>query len=178
MIRLIGFSGYARSGKDTAAQALLYAGWTRAAFADALKHDAAMALRTSLIAGHINPPSEEVDTWFSNPELKESFRPLLVEYGRAMRRLRPDYWVTRLALDLDPAVKYAITDVRYANEAEWIRLAGGKVIELVRPDVGPANYEEERSLKEFAADAIIRNDGSIQELHSRIAGYLKGVTGT
>ena len=178
MIRLIGFSGFARSGKDTAAQALLYAGWTRAAFADALKHDAAMALRQSLIAGHHNPPSSEVDTWFSNPDSKEAFRPFLVEYGRAMRRLHPDYWVTRMALDLDPGTKYAITDVRYANEAEWIRSTGGKVIEITRPNVGPANREEERSLKEFTADAIIRNDSSIQELHSRIAGYLKEIAST
>ena len=178
MIRLIGFSGFARSGKDTAAQALLYRGWTRAAFADALKHDAGMALRNSLIAGHHNPPSEDIAPWFSDPDMKEAFRPFLVEYGRAMRKIHSDYWVTRLFADLLPDVRYAITDVRYVNEADYIRKLGGKIVRITRLGIEPANHEEEASLKAFEPDCIICNSGSIHDLHESVTKYAKELENT
>ena len=83
---IIGLSGYARVGKDTAAEALMKRGFVRVAFADALKSDVVNALCDSI--GEVNGPDINV------PELvtrscKETFRPLLVEYGRAMRSLQP-----------------------------------------------------------------------------------------
>lgn len=177
MIKLIGISGYARSGKDTAAKALIDIGWTRKAFADALKRDAGMALRNSLIAGNFNPPQEGVAPWFTDPSMKETYRPFLVEYGRAMRALRPEYWIARLALEIRPDSCYVITDVRYANEAEWIRRHGGKVVEIVRPGVGPANDEEKNSMLAFKPDMHIYNNGTVETLRERLLDYVKETNG-
>lgn len=177
MIKLIGISGYARSGKDTAAKALTDIGWTRKAFADALKRDAGLALRNSLLAGNFNPPQDEVAPWFTDPSMKETYRPFLVEYGRAMRALRPEYWIARLALEIGPDSCYVITDVRYANEAEWIRRHGGKVVEIVRPGVGPANAEEDMSMRTFTPDLHIYNNGTVEKLRERLLEYMKGTTG-
>lgn len=174
MIKLIGISGFARSGKDTAAAALVRNGWTRKAFADALKRDAGLALRGSLIAGGYNPPQDEVAPWFADPALKESFRPFLVEYGRAMRRLFPDYWIARLDLELRPDTCYVITDVRYANEAAWIRGRGGRVVEIVRPGVGPANDEEKNSMAAFLPDRHIYNGNTVESLQRELLAYAEG----
>ena len=174
MIKLIGISGYARSGKDTSAAGLMVEGWERKAFADALKRDASVALRRSLIAGNYNPPQDGADSWFTDPALKETFRPFLVEYGRAMRALRPGYWIARLALEIKPEFCYVITDVRYADEADWIRRHGGKVVEIVRPGVGPANDEEKNSMASFAPDLHIYNNGTKAELQRRLLDYAKG----
>lgn len=175
MIKLIGISGYARSGKDTAAKALTDIGWTRKAFADALKRDAGLALRNSLLAGNFNPPQEEVAPWFTDPALKETYRPFLVEYGRAMRALRPEYWIARLALEIKPDSCYVITDVRYADEAAWVRRHGGTVVEIVRPGVFPANKEEKNSMAAFEPDAHIHNNGTIENLREQLLAYMKGL---
>lgn len=177
MIKLIGLSGFARSGKDTAAQGLIAAGWERKAFADALKRDAAMALRGSIIAGNFNPPQDEPAPWFTDPSMKETFRPFLVEYGRAMRAIVPGYWIERLALELHPDSCYVITDVRYANEAEWIRKLGGKVVEIVRPGVGPANDEEKNSMAAFKPDAHAYNNRTAKELQDWLLAFAKGEPG-
>ncbi len=82
----------------------------------------------------------------ANPEHKRVGRTLLVEYGRLGRAVDPDYWIKRLLL---PPARACITDVRYANECQWIWSKGGIVFEIVRPGVGPANAEEERSFAEI-----------------------------
>ena len=170
-MRLIGFCGFARSGQDTAASAALDAGWTRAAFADALKQEALYAIRISLVAAGHNPP-KDLDTLFTDPATKELYRPFLVEYGRTLRKLDPDHWVRRLHRELEPGYRYAITDVRYANEVEYIPREGGLVLEIVRPDVGPANEEEKNSMQLVKADFLIRNDGTVDQLRKRVLEHL------
>jgi len=167
-MRLIGFCGYARSGKDTAALALIERGWRRDAFADALKRDAASALMNSLSMGGGSADDFPWGTMFTDPALKEIFRPFLVEYGRAMRHIRSDYWVTRLFRGLDPRESHVVTDVRYMNEVEAIRQRGGKVIMVTRPGVGPCNEEERLSFLHVKPDCVIMNGGSLEDLHAAV----------
>lgn len=171
-VRIIGICGYARSGKDEAAKALVALGWTRAAFADALKQEALNAIRMSLIAAGHNPPSD-LETIFTNPETKELYRPFLVEYGRTLRKLDPDHWVRRLYRELDADRRYIITDVRYRNEVDFIHKEGGLVVQIVRPNVGPANNEEKVSMELVRADYHIYNNGTIDRLHGEMVTYAK-----
>ena len=178
---IVGFCGYARSGKDTAAQALIDKGFQRCAFADALKLDVLSALQGS--ARITDAVFEGQSTGglalkvslglFSSPATKEQFRPLLVEYGRAMRALDPDYWVKRLDLRL-PNAPIVITDVRYKNEHEWIKSKGGFTIMIQRPQVHAANEEELTSLDAFKPDELIINGGDIRLLHANVLETLKG----
>lgn len=168
MSRLIGICGYARSGKDTAAEALVEDGWTRVAFADALKEDVINAVVRSLEAVYHDNQSGIVSTLFA--EKKETFRPLLVEYGRAMRNIVPGYWIDRASTSLEACsgANVVVTDVRYANEARWIRSKGGIVISVSRVGVPAANNEEATSLAMFAPDYTIANDYTTEHLHDRI----------
>lgn len=177
--RLIGLSGFARSGKDTAFFALWDRGFVRRAFADALKADVRASLDRSLVTAGL----AESETQLFGDDYKERFRPLLVEYGRAMRLLVKDYWIKRLARDNFEVLQkesVGITDVRYANEADWIHEQGGKVILIQRPGVGAANSEEEASIAEmkskFCFDAIIDNDSTVEALHAKVLQYLDETT--
>lgn len=182
---VVGLCGFARAGKDTAAQGLMNAGWKRVAFADALKSDVEQAVARSLSFG---APRGYPYFSLSNPDTKEMLRPLLVEYGRGLRALDGSHWIARAAdtmarvcggnaLGLYCGI--VVTDVRYPNEADWIRSLGGAVIRVVRPcpvlarpfgflssvrrrypGAFPANAEEARTVPRVECDAEIYNDGS------------------
>ena len=170
-VRIIGICGYARSGKNEAAKGLSDT-WKQVGFADALKQEALIAIRLSLIAAGHNPPPD-LGTLFTNPETKELYRPFLVEYGRTMRKLDPDHWVRRLFREMDKDSSYVITDVRYENEVAFVRKEGGLVIEIIRPGVGPANEEEKVSMERVNADYHIYNNGTVEQLHKQVADYIK-----
>lgn len=156
---LIGVSGYARSGKDTVSQTFIARGFTRVALADSLKKEVARGLGT--------PFQEFVALLDGCADFKEAVRPILVEWGRFRRRQDPDYWIKIAAALMQGDT--VVSDVRYANEAAFIRSLGGFVIGVTRPGIGPANTEEEESLAAFTADAVIANTGTVEELHERAA---------
>jgi hypothetical protein len=158
MRRLIALVGYATVGKDAIAAAL---GWQRVAFADALKADLAPVVAKL-------PPHE-----------KSQIRPLLVEYGRTARRIKPDYWIDRLAIPGTGDV--VCTDCRYMNEAKHLRSLGGIIIRVTRPGVGPANPEEERSIAEIdfvfsGSLKWVRNDGTVEMAARQVLDQLASPT--
>ena len=165
-MKVIGFCGYAKSGKDTAAQVLIEEGWIRVAFADALKDDLFW-----LMQRHETGVSRD---WFIRN--KEPLRPLLVEYGRAMRSVNPGHWTDRVRFRLAAAAaagdRCVITDVRYVNEAAMIREMGGMVIRVERVGVAPANAEEASSMQGFEPDAVLPNLGTIEHLHEAVLQYV------
>jgi len=172
---IIGLTGNARVGKDTAARGLT--GWIRRAFADELKREvAAFALSAYKIMA-LN----------CTPEQKELIRWLMVGHGRTMRAIDPQYWIGHVEasmqmVDNAPLVgkmcslvpikaNFVVTDVRYRNEAEWVESKGGRTIMIVRHGYGPANETEAQSIGELIASglvsATIDNDGTIEELHEK-----------
>jgi len=160
-MRLIGLCGYARVGKDEAAKALVGLGWTRVAFADVLKDE---VCRTFGI-------SQKYLT-----ENKEEWRPLLVEWGRARRRLEPNYWIQRAMANVsnDLGIGVVVTDVRYWNEAKYVKSIDGLIVRVHRPGFEAANAEERESVAEIdGAQRILGienldNGSSIEYLHSAI----------
>jgi len=142
---LIGLSGFARSGKDTFYQrshAFLNKAKKKScrfAFADALKEecDELLSKYTSISA------------FTENNKDKELIRPLLVTYGTEIRRkLDPNCWIKkiqdRVISKLDEGYYVFVTDVRFKNEAEWIRINGGTLINIARSGCPPANHEEHK----------------------------------
>jgi len=167
-MRLIGLCGYARVGKDEAAKALVGLGWTRVAFADALKSEVCRTF--GITQGYL-------------AENKEAWRPLLVEWGRARRRLEPNYWIQRAMATAsnDLGIGVVVTDVRYWNEAKYLRSLEGTIVRIHRPGFEAVNDEERTSVAEIdGAQRIlgvvnIDNSGSIASLHNaiqKIAGPL------
>jgi hypothetical protein len=179
---IIGLSGYARSGKDEAAQALVDRGWRRAAFADKLK-DFLYAL-DPLIPGHYGAGvlrlRKLVDAtgWDYAKETYPEVRALLQRAGtEAGRRvLGSNVWVDAVFREHADAPALVVSDVRFPNEAEAIAERGGVLIRVSRPHVGPKRsrhgqvHESEVALDGWEFDHHLNNDGPIADLHEKLAG--------
>ncbi len=110
----IGIAGRKGHGKDLLASYLNFIhGYERHAFADALKVEIALKLGISL---------EELE------RDKEIHRPLLVSHGNRMRGIDPNYWIDKVPLSDRGYNRITISDVRYPNEVQAVRRAGGKVV--------------------------------------------------
>lgn len=144
----IGFIGLAGSGKDTAADALMFTHY-RCSFASRLKGIARML------------------GW--DGEKDERGRAFLQDLGMAVRRFDEDTWVRLLREEVSPVIQQLVfTDVRFQNEADFVRSVGGIVVRIVRPGIIAQNHESELKQCEIAADIEIVNDGSVADLHKKI----------
>jgi hypothetical protein len=165
---IIGFSGYARSGKDTAGFILATQHrYELAAFADRLKM-LALILSPEVGSAFINAGS-----W--GEAKKEPFvREYLQMLGTAVRSsLGEDAWVHALFSGLDLARDYAITDVRFLSEARAVREAGGLIVRINRPGVKAVNdHISEHQMDDYDFDVIINNDGSVEDLKLKLEAML------
>jgi hypothetical protein len=153
-VRHIGLIGLAGSGKDTAAKALIELGYFRMAFADELK-DLAFDFG-----------------W--NGEKDEAGRRLLQELGMAARRYSPNIWIQHIAWRIAPnGPPVVFTDVRFQNEANFVRHKGGIIVRIVRPGIISGNHESELKQADIPADIEIVNDGTIEDLHNKIRNLIK-----
>ncbi len=168
---LIGLWGYAGAGKDTAAEALVADGWTRAAFAGPVY--AALLALDPKVADHGWRVSDVVHEqgWDSAKRSYPEVRRLLQRMGtEAGRRVHGEnVWIDALFRTVDPGQRVVITDVRYENEAAEIRHRGGRVISITRPGVGPANdHASESGLTGWPFDYALVNDGTPVDLHAKM----------
>ena len=177
---LLGLSGYARSGKDTVADILFDHGFKRLAFADTLREaiyrlNPTVFLQNDDWAGFV-PLQEVVDTfgWEQakkvTPEVRDLLQRLGTEVGRDM--FGTNFWVdqTFRKLESDPGQRFVLTDVRFPNEADAVRDAGGFVLRVRREGFGPVNgHSSETALDGYEFDAFIDNDGTIPELATQVA---------
>lgn len=177
----IGLMGRAQSGKDTAAAHLARtAGFTRVAFADALKEAAIDSDPYVRILDRVNGADgvrlstlvfavgwEEAKTF---PEVRR----FLQAFGVAMRdHVDPDVWVKAALLVADRHAPAVFSDVRFPNEAKAIRERGGILVRITRPAAAEAlgangDHVSETALDGFDPDATVANDGSIEQLHLRL----------
>jgi cytidylate kinase len=129
---LLGLSGKARSGKTFVANALAeQRGFIHLAFASALKEDCKSLFQFS--EEQVNGKLKESTDIF----VGKSPRQVMIEYGKALRAIQEDHWINRLRTHLlgvpqAQAHNYVISDVRFPNEANWIRRHGGFVVRLER----------------------------------------------
>lgn len=173
---LLGLWGYAGAGKDTAAEALVADGWTRAAFAGPVY--AALLALDPYVDAAAAPLSLVVARlgWEKSKRHYAEVRGLLQRMGtEAGRRVHGEnVWIDALFRTVEPGQRVVITDVRYENEAREIKARGGLTVAVIRPGVGPANdHASEAGLDPRLFDYVLANDGTVAELHAkmrRIAG--------
>ncbi|MEV3858447.1 hypothetical protein AB0J38_29550 [Streptomyces sp. NPDC050095] len=179
---LIGFAGAARVGKDTAAQALLELGWQRRAFADKVR-DTLYAMDPVLdqdeYADGYSTVRYEVDAYGwdhvkeNYPEVRKYLQRLGTEGGREV--LGENVWVDALFRDAETWGPTVITDVRFPNEVRAIWDRGGIVVWIVRPGQAlseASRHVSESALKGWTLDDVILNDGTVGQLHDRVAQLL------
>jgi len=142
---IIGIAGFQGSGKDTIADYLqnIY-GFKRDSFAATLK-DAVAAVfgwDRELLEGRTKESRawrETVDPWWANRLNMPDLTPRLVlqKWGTevARRSWHDDTWIASLENKLSKAQNdIVITDVRFPNEIQAVRNAGGVVIRVKRGD--------------------------------------------
>lgn len=160
-MKLFGLLGYAGAGKDTVFGILqgLEPRAVRYAFADELKREVADGF--------------DVTPEFIN-ENKPVFRELLQSWGVARRAFNCDYWVERVQESIveDSPHIAVVTDVRFRNEAQWIREHGGSLVRVVRAGCeGVNNHVSEHELADCPVAHVIRNDAGFDELRDEVAAF-------
>jgi hypothetical protein len=88
------------------------------------------------------------------------------EVGRQM--FGENFWVD-IALNGIKETNAVITDVRFRNEADAIKKAGGQVWRINRNGIGPVtDHSSEVDLDKYDFDYVIDNDFSVSDLNGII----------
>jgi hypothetical protein len=170
---LIGLTGPARTGKSTTAHHLaLEHGFESYAFADPLRN-ALMAIFKLSPDAFEGKAKEEPIAWLGRSP-RQLMQLLGTEWGRHM--ISANLWVDLAEQHFDaqanaswPAPHFVISDVRFENEADFIRKRGGVIVHLQRFDAPTVNpHESEAGVSMNRDDLVLVNDGGIQSLHSQI----------
>jgi len=169
--------GYAGSGKDTVAAYLASRGFARVAFADPVR--SVLMNMDPLITrdGLRLQDAVRVHGWDTAKRRFPEVRGLLQGLGEGVRdTLGESVWVEHALRRLDTlSGPVVVTDVRYRNEALALRSRNFLLVLVPRPGVGPANaHPSETNIPVELADAVLLNDGSIQELHAAVDALVYG----
>lgn len=167
---LIGLTGYAGSGKDTVRDILQHRhDFDGIAFADPIR-DMLTALLESI----------GLDTsWLTERELKEkpipglglSYRQMAQALGTEWgRTLKESMWLDIAKAKIAMYREYdsqgiVISDVRFPNEAAWVKEQGGVIWRVVRPGIQPVRaHASEDLIATLPCDYVVDNRGSIDDL--------------
>jgi hypothetical protein len=186
---IVGLSGYAGTGKDTAAAGLIWHGYTRVAVSDkiyelALRIDPTIHVPGATTASglplevHTDRLSHIVaERGWTEAKLIPEVRKLLQDLGVAVRDLiDPDAWVKATMKDL-PDGPLVFTSVRFPNEAQAIKDAGGIVLRVERPGVDASNaHITDTALDDWDFDGLLVNDGSEHDLGVATRQLVKLIT--
>jgi hypothetical protein len=165
---LIGITGRARTGKDTSANYLVQAfGFKQVSFAAPLKAAAAIMLGiTEDMVNGTGYDREEV-----NPDWGFSVREFLQKLGTEGCReaFREDFWINRARIEVESAtVPVVISDVRFENEAEFIRKSGGVLLHIHRNTGLTHAHRSEQPLYFDEFDVNIDNTTTYMSLYNQL----------
>ena len=188
---IIGLVGRAGAGKDTVALILAETeGVTPIAFADALRQEVKNAfgvgIECMLHRDEKEQPTKSLaiercsDKRFiarmtalaENPYSPRSPREILQLWGTEYRRECDSYtyWIDRLQETIDHHATggkaVVVTDVRFVNEALYLKQIGASLWRVYRPiaELAISTHSSESEIERIEVDRIIVNDGSIGQL--------------
>lgn len=173
----MGFAGLARVGKDTAAQVLIKEfGYVQESFADPIRKFVAHILGWSL--AELEARKEDYIEWLGTTP-RRMMQTVGTEWGRI--GVNDLIWVNRTLRAVDhnrinlfsPTV---ITDVRFDNEAEAIRAAGGVVVHIVRPDaLKTSAHVSENGVTRHPRDYVLINDCDKATFENRVWAMVRSL---
>jgi hypothetical protein len=170
---VIGFGNKCRQGKDTAVSGILdyYTGLRE----NLLKHG---IKSVAPIVQRIGFADELYQVCKTEYGMTEKDAPLLQRIGAERRVEDPEYWIKRAFAKVDTATDIVlISDVRYQNEAEFIKDQGGYVVNVRRINCGmpyvatdrPSDHPSEIDLDKWPFDFYLANSEGHQALLSQQA---------
>ena len=187
---IIGISGKAGSGKDTAAKMLevLYANpdisyedfankkYKNFAdiqivhFADSLKETTQVLFRIGEWETNTQEGKKTTINWIG-----KTVRELLQGIGQGLRdAIDPNLWVKILFANTEGWTNYIIADVRYPNEIKAIKERNGILLRIDRKGAGAGNHSSEAALDDYKEwDVHIENNGSIEDLFEAMKIFIK-----
>jgi hypothetical protein len=169
---LIGLTGRAGAGKSTVAAYLEDEhAFEHRAFADPiLEMICTLFAHCGIDGAHaIERNLKELPT-----ALGFSYRELAQELGTGWgRRLSESFWLRAAELALDGAMErgddIVISDVRFPNEADWIRQRGGVIVRVFRNDLPPVRaHESEAHVDTIGSTWALYNFGSLETLCDQV----------
>lgn len=176
---LIGIHGKPRAGKDTISNYICRK-------YNLTRHGPSVYVKR-VAAVMFNVPEDcfydELKKETTDPFWEISYREMAQKVGKESSRdvFGDDFWMRHVGRHLELIRERApridefdtkgmvLPDIRYANEAKWVKDNGGIVLFVERPNRQTASNEShpaERGLPKKDADAIILNAASTEELHS------------
>lgn len=175
--KIIGISGKAGAGKDTTASLIMmqlenansYISISRYSFADPLKRVCSELYGVPLEFFH-NREKKEIKNPFWNLTPREMAQKVGTDIVRT--HMDGDHWI-KLAEKKFTGTSgiILISDVRFPNEAEWIRKQGGVLVNIYRDSIEEFDgqeHESENALKDYKFDFNIDNSYSLEILNHNI----------
>jgi hypothetical protein len=175
---IIGIAGRAQAGKSTCAQAMVDAhGGAVVALADSLRDVVEAAFGSRYDTQEAKAARDD----FWAPRLGEAWahgRQILQRVGSELFReqVHPHFWLFHLELRLSrlpPQALIVIPDVRFDNEAQWVRSHQGFMLRIIRADQPPAvdGHQSERGISPELIDRTVtsRSVAMTQELGRALA---------
>ena len=175
-VKLLGIHGPLNGGKDTITNYLTSNFYVRKyAFADPIKESLKAIFGFSDLEMSDRIQKEKVnDFWGISP--RYAAQKLGTEFGRNL--IHKDIWIKKAEQVLNQSeVPLIISDVRYDNEADWIRSLGGKILHI-KIDIDKDekyNHTSEGGIQFKEGDFTIENDKSkgLSELYKNIEKVLQ-----
>jgi hypothetical protein len=178
---LIGLTGYARTGKDSTADFMVRDyDFVKMSFADPMREALVRLDPIITVGGHYASLATVVSRmgWDTLKSMSPDVRPLLQRLGTAVGRdmFGENFWID-LAMERAEAHEDVVfADVRFKNEADAIKAAGGILIRILRDGYGPANdHISEVQMDDYPVDFVIGNHRDLDLLSVKVNVLLSGL---
>ncbi|WP_406245899.1 hypothetical protein ACI7YT_12725 [Microbacterium sp. M] len=193
---LIGLGGYLRSGKDEVAGVLEEQfGFARLGMSDAL-HEAMLAIDPIVVVDEfVQYPEGAPGYGWNTPRAKMSYSELVEAVGYVEAKKRPEVrrllqalgtevgrdmigtntWSDIMARKVEALLKQGrsvvATGIRFPNEVQMLRSFAGAAVWVDRPGFEPSasSHASETSVGSDDFDMVIRNTGTLEQLHEGAA---------
>lgn len=172
--RVVGVAGRAGSGKN--AVAAMIPGAAVIQLADPLYAAVAVMLGVpEALLRHRAYKSAPLPGIGKTP--RQLLQTLGTEWGRHL--VGEDVWIRMAERRIEQfaaagVTVVAIADVRFENEAEWVRARGGEIWHVYRHGLADDDHASEAGIKVEAADRVIDNSGTLDDLRQAVQAAFCG----
>lgn len=172
---LVGLTGRAGVGKTTAAKCMANHGFNVFSFASPIRQMLATISEEFYNADKLAPLDD-----FKGVTKRSLMQTLGTEWGRNM--VHPDLWVHMAEQRIKRLIskygslynKIVFDDVRFENEALWIRANGGIIVHIERMEreAQSDGHASEKGVKFHPADIEVFNRGNLITYHEQIESLI------